>query len=73
MFINNWPQYIKMSFDDAFQYHNLVVSIDIAMKAPGGFHGSERDENLLSDISRWNRNCPAPEKKDCQSTSQVVT
>jgi hypothetical protein len=39
MFINSWPQYIKMSFDDASQYHNLVVSFDIAMKAPGGFHG----------------------------------
>ena len=73
MFINSWPQYIKMSFDDASQCHNLVVSFDIAMKAPGDFHGSGRDENILSDISRWNRNCPAPEKKDCQSASQVVT
>jgi hypothetical protein len=27
-----------MSFDNAFQYHNLVVSFDIAMKASVGFH-----------------------------------
>jgi len=39
MFINDWPQYIKMSFEDGSQYHNLVVSFDISMKAPGGFHG----------------------------------
>jgi hypothetical protein len=73
MFINSWPQYIKMSFDDAPQYHNLVVSFDMAMKALDGFQGNGRDENILSDISRWNRNSPAPEKKNCQSASQVVT
>jgi hypothetical protein len=39
MFINSWPQYIKMSFDDASQYHNLVVSFDMTMKASDGFHG----------------------------------
>jgi len=39
MFINSWPQYIKMSFDNASQYHNLVVSFDIAMKTSDGFHG----------------------------------
>jgi hypothetical protein len=32
----------------------------------------EPDENILSDNSGRNRNCSAPEKKDCQSTSQVV-
>jgi len=34
-------------------------------------HG--KDENVLSDNSRRNRYCTAPEKKNCQGTSQVVT
>jgi hypothetical protein len=33
---------------------------------------TETDENILSDNSGRNRYCIAPEKKDCQSTSQVV-
>jgi hypothetical protein len=62
-----------MNFDIAFRYHKLVVSFDKDMKAQYGFQDEGSDENILSDISRWNRNCPAPEKKDCQSASQVVT
>jgi hypothetical protein len=72
VFINSWPQYIKMSFDSASRYHKLVVSFYMDMEAQYGFQDEGSDENILSDISRWNRNCPAPEKKDCQSTSQVV-
>ena len=34
-------------------------------------HG--KDENVLSDNSRRNWYCTAPEKKNCQGTSQVVT
>jgi hypothetical protein len=33
-------------------------------------HGN--DENVLSDNSRRNRYCIAPEEEDCQGTSQVV-
>jgi len=73
MFINSWHLYIKMSFDGASRYHNLVVSFDMTVKAQDSFQDEGRDENILPDISRWNRNCPAPEKKDCQSASQVVT
>jgi hypothetical protein len=73
MFINSWPRYIKMSFDSASLCYKLVVSFNMAMKASGCFYGKVRDENILSDFSERNRNCPAPEKKDCQGASQVVT
>jgi hypothetical protein len=62
-----------MRIEIGFSGDKLVLnSTGEQIRHSGLIAAERRNETLLSDNSRRNRYCTAPEKKDSQGTSQVV-